>query len=129
MEGGVGGVDEEIIHIDNEPSFSNHVAERVVHETLEGGGGVGESEEHHGRFKEPFMGNKGCFPLVTVLDPYVVVPPSDVELGEDLGVSQFIHEIRDKREGVGVMDGMFVDVTIVLAGAKSSVLLFDEEEG
>ena len=26
------------------------------------------------------------------------------------------------------MDGMFVDVTVVLAGAESSILLFNEEE-
>ena len=87
MEGGVGGIDEKIIHIDNKPSFGNHIAEGVVHETLEGGGGVGESEEHHSWLEEPLMGNEGCFPLVTVLDSYVVVPPSDVELSKDLSVS------------------------------------------
>ena len=87
MEGGVGGIDEEIIHIDDEPSFSNHVAERVIHETLEGGGGVGKPEEHHGRFKKSFMGDEGCFPLVTVFDLYVVISPPYVELGEDLGIS------------------------------------------
>ena len=31
--------------------------------------------------------------------------------------------------GVGVADGVFIDVSVVLAGAESSVLLFDEEEG
>ena len=86
MEGDVGGVDKEIVHINDEPSFSNHIAEGVVHETLEGGGGVGESEEHYGWFEEPLMGNEGCFPLVTVLDPYVIVPPSDVELSKDLSI-------------------------------------------
>ena len=87
MEGGVGGIDEEIIHIDDEPSFGNHVTERVVHETLEGGGRVGKPEEHHGRFEKSFMGDKGCFPLVTVFDLHVVIPPPNVELGEDLGIS------------------------------------------
>ena len=87
MEGGVGGVDEEIIHIDNEPSFGNHVVEGVVHESLKGSRGVGEAEEHHGGFKESFVGDEGCFPLVTIFDPYVVVPPSYVELSEDLGIS------------------------------------------
>ena len=86
VEGGVGGVDEEIIHVDNEPSFGNHVTEGVVHEALESGGGVGKSEEHHGRFEKSFVGNEGCFPLVTVLDSYVVVSPPDVELSEDLSI-------------------------------------------
>ena len=86
MEGGVGGVDEEVIHIDNEPSFGNHVVEGVVHESLEGSGGVSEAEEHYGGFKESFVGDEGCFPLMTVFDSYIVVPPPDVELSEDLGV-------------------------------------------
>ena len=87
VEGGVGGVDEEIIHIDNEPSFSNHVAEGVIHEPLKGRGGVGESEEHHGGFEESFVGDESCFPLVTIFDPYVVVPPSYVKLSENFSVS------------------------------------------
>ena len=46
MEGSVRGIDEEIVHIDDEPSFSNHIVEEVVHEPLKGGGRVGEPEEH-----------------------------------------------------------------------------------
>ena len=53
---------------------------------LEGGGGVGKPKEHHGRFEKSFMGDEGCFPLVTVFDSYVVIPPPYVELGEDLGI-------------------------------------------
>ena len=51
MEGSVWGVDEEVIHVDDEPSFSDHITERVIHELLEGSRGVGESEEHDGRFE------------------------------------------------------------------------------
>ena len=86
VEGGVGGVDEEIIHINNEPSFGNHITEGVVHETLESGGGVGKSKEHHGGFEKSFVGDEGCLPLVTVLDSHIVVSPPDVELSEDLSI-------------------------------------------
>ena len=86
MEGGVRGIDEKIIHVDNEPSLGNHIAEGVVHEMLEGGRGVGESEEHHRGFEESFVGDKGRLPLVTILDSHVVVPPADVELSEDLSI-------------------------------------------
>ena len=87
VEGGVGGVDEEIIHIDDEPSFGNHVAEGVIHKSLKSGGGVGKSKEHDGGFEESLMGDEGRFPLVTILDSYVVVPPPNIELSEDLGIS------------------------------------------
>ena len=36
----VWGRDEEVIHVDDKPSFSDHVPERIIHESLEGGGGV-----------------------------------------------------------------------------------------
>ena len=47
MSGGVRGVDKEVVHVDNKPSFCNHVVKGVIHESLKGGGGVGETEEHY----------------------------------------------------------------------------------
>ena len=41
VESDIRGVDKKVIHIDDEPSFSDHVAEGVVHESLKGGGRVG----------------------------------------------------------------------------------------
>ena len=51
VEGSVRGVDKEVVHVDDEPSFGNHVVERVVHKSLKSGGGIGESEEHNSGFK------------------------------------------------------------------------------
>ena len=87
MEGGVGGEDEEVVHIDDKPPFSDHVTERVVHESLEGSRGVSKTEEHHCGFKQPLMGDEGCLPLVTIFDSYIVAPPSNVKLGENFGVA------------------------------------------
>ena len=87
MESGVGGEDKEVIHIDDKPSFCNHIAEGVVHEALKGSGRIGKPEEHDGWLEESFVGDEGRFPLVAILDPYVVVPPTNVELGEYFGIS------------------------------------------
>ena len=87
--------DEEIVHVDNKPSFSDHVSEGIIHESLKGGGGVGESKEHDCRFKEAFVGDEHCFPLVAVLDPNIVVSPTNIEFGEDLSIFEFINEVRD----------------------------------
>ena len=129
MEGGVWGIDKEIIHVDNEPSFGNHIPEGVIHETLECGRGVGESKEHHCGFEEPLVGDEGGLPLVSVFDPYVVISPLGIKFGEDLGVSQFIYEVGDEGKGVGVANGVFVDVTVVLARAESSILLLTKKNG
>ena len=36
MKSSVWGINEKVVHVDDEPSFSNHITERVVHEPLEG---------------------------------------------------------------------------------------------
>jgi len=95
MGGGVGGEDKEVVHVDDEPSFRDHISEGVVHESLEGGGGVGETKEHDSGFEEAFMGDEGGFPLVSIFDADIVVAPSNIELGEDFGISEFINEVRD----------------------------------
>ena len=51
MSGFIKGEYEEIVHVDDKPSFSNHVSEGIVHETLECGRGVVETEEYDGGFK------------------------------------------------------------------------------
>ena len=95
---------------------------------MEGGGGVSETEEHHCRFKESFVGNEGSFPLMPVFDSDIVVSPSNVKLGEDFCSLEFIDEIGDERERVRVTDGVFIDVAIVLTGSEATIFLFNEEE-
>ena len=74
--------DEEVIHIDNKPSFSNHVLEQVIYELLECSRGITEVEEHDHWFEESFMGNEGHLPLVTVLDADIVVSPAKIKFCE-----------------------------------------------
>ena len=76
------GEDEKIVHINDEPSFCNHVSEGIVHEPLERCGGVSEFKEHHGWFKESFVDDEGGFPLVAVFDADIVVTLVEVKLGE-----------------------------------------------
>ena len=129
MSRGVGGEDEEVVHIDDEPFFRDHVTEGVVHEPLKGGRGVGEVKEHDGGFKEAFVGDKGSLPLVSVLDSNIVVSPSDIKFGEYFGIFELINEVRDQREGISISDSVFIEVSIVLTGAESSILFLYEEEG
>ena len=63
-----------------------------------------------------------------ILDVDIVVSPSDIKLGEVFCILEFIDEVRDERERIGVLDGMLIQVVIILAGTEFSILLFDEEE-
>ena len=128
MSGGIGGVDKEVIHVNDEPSFGDHISEGVIHKMLEGGRGVGETEEHYGRFEESFMSDESSFPLMSIFDSDIVISPSDIELGEYLCPFEFIDEIRNKWEGVSIADCVFIDVSIVLTGARATIFFLDKEE-
>ena len=121
--------DEKVIHVDDKPSFSDHVSEGVIHESLEHCGGVTKTKEHDCWFEESFVGNEGCLPLVTILDTDVVISPTNIKLGEVTSIFQLVYEVGDEGEGVGVTGGMFVEVLVVLAGTKFAIFLLDIEEG
>ena len=80
------GVDKEVVHVNDEPSFRDHVPERIGHESLKGGGRIGHAKEHDSGFEESSMSDEGGFPLIALLDSNVVISPSYVKLSEDLGV-------------------------------------------
>ena len=124
----VGGGDQEVVHIDDEPSFSDHVSERIVHESLERCGGVTKAEEHDCGFEESFVGDEGRLPLVAIFDADVVISPTNVELGEVASVFQLVHKVGDEGKRVGIAGGVLVEVSVILAGTKFSIFLFDKEE-
>ena len=126
---GVRGGDEEIIHIDNKPSFGDHVSEGVVHKPLKCSGGVAEAKEHNRGFKEFIVSDESCLPLVTIFDVDVVIPPMNIKVSEVVGVFQLVHKVGDEREGVGIMGGVCVEVSVVLAGVEFTILLLNKEEG
>ena len=128
MGGRIRGVNEEIVHVNDKPSFCDHIAKRVIHEALESGGGIGETEEHHRRFKESFMGDEGSFPLMPVFDSDIIVFPSDIKLSEDFRPLEFIDEVGNEGKRVCITNGVFIDVAIVLTGSETTILLFDKEE-
>jgi hypothetical protein len=108
--------DKEVIHVDNQPSFGDEILQGVIHEMLKCGRSVHEAKEHNSWFKESSRSNKGGFPLITFIYPYIVVSPSDVEFGEDLSAREFINEIGDKQKRIRISDNVFIKVTVVLTG-------------
>ena len=96
MSGGVGRIDKEVIHVDNKPSFCDHIVKGVVHELLEGGRGTGETEEHYSWFKKSLMGDESGFPLMPILDSDIVISPMNVKFDEDLCLLEFINKVGDE---------------------------------
>ena len=123
------GVDKEVVHVYDEPSFCNHIPKGIRHESLKGGGGIGHAEEHDSGFVKSSVGDEGSFPLVAFFYSDIVISPSHIKLGEDLGVFKFVDEIGDQGEGICISNSMAVEVSVILARSEASILFFDKEEG
>ena len=59
----------------------------------------------------------------------VVVPPSNIHLREVFFSFQFVDEGVDEGKVICIPDSVFIEVSIVLARAQSSILLLKKEEG
>ena len=129
MGGSVRRIDKKIIHIDNKLSFCDPIMEGVVHELLEGGGGVGKTKEHYGWFKKSFVDDEGGFPLVSILDLDIVIFPANIKFGEDFCSLEFADKVRDEGKGICITYCVLINIVRVLAGTKTTIFLFNEKEG
>ena len=78
------GVYKDIVHVDCHVALINEVFKNVIHHRLEGGRAVGEAEEHDKGLKEAPICLESGLPLVPLLDSFVVVSPTYIQLGEVL---------------------------------------------
>ena len=118
----------QVIHVDLEPSFSDHVSENMIHEHLKSRRGIAEPEEHYGGLKEAKRSDEHCFPLVFLLDANVVVSPTNIELGEQCRVLHIIDQLRDEGERIPIVNGVGVEISVVLAQSQGSILFGYEEK-
>ena len=73
-----------------------------------------ESKEHDSGLEQSHGSDEGSFPLVLFLDANVVVSLANVKLGEQGGFLHIINEFRDKGEWIGILDGVGVQVAVIL---------------
>ena len=82
--------DENIVHINDDDTFINHIRKDVIHHGLKGGWGIAHPKEHYGGFEKPPVCFKCCLPLVTILNSYVIIPLMDIEFGELMSSLQLV---------------------------------------
>jgi hypothetical protein len=103
-------------------------SEDLIHHCLEGSQGVCEAEEHDSWFKESLVRYEGCFSLISLLDPYVVVAPPNIEFREEGCSFYSIDKFWNEGERVSILDGPLIHFSVVLDRSQFPVFLFDEEE-
>ena len=68
----------------------------------------GYTEGHDLGFEESFIGFKSGFPFVTFLDSDIVIPPTNVILGESSFADKLANKFFNEWDGVSVAYGDFV---------------------
>ena len=106
--------DQNVIQVHHYDPFGYESSEDVVHHSLEGGGTVGHSKEHHKRLEEAVVGVEGRLPFISGLDTYIIKTPLDIKFCEVPSSTELGDEFGDEREGVSVLDGYSVQHAIVL---------------
>ena len=109
------GMDAKVIHVNLEPSFGDHVCEDMIHECLKGWWSIAKTKEHDSGFVETKRSDEHCLPLILLFDMNIVVAPMDVELGKQGGLLHVINQFRNEGEGVSVVNGMAIEVSVILA--------------
>jgi len=79
------GKDQDVVHVDHYRPLVYEAFENVIHHSLECHQTVSETEKHDQRLEESMIHAKGCFPLITLSDPHIIVSPSHVQFHEVLG--------------------------------------------
>jgi hypothetical protein len=80
-------------------------AEDMVHEALEGGGGVTQTKGHDQKLIVDLMSVKGGLGNVGHFHTYLVIARAKIKFGKELGTIQCIQEVINDRNGKFAFDG------------------------
>ena len=89
----------QIVHVNFQPLFCDHVGKDMVHKGLEDGWSVTKSKEHDGWLKEAEVSDKCALPLVFFLDTDIVEPHLTSNLVTN--VESFMSSISSGMRGNG----------------------------
>ena len=79
--------------------------EDMIHEALEGGGGITQAKGHDPKLIVALMSSKGHIRNVFLLHTYLVIARAKIKFIKELGATQCIQEVINDRNGKFVFDG------------------------
>jgi hypothetical protein len=85
----------------------------MIHEALEGGGGITQAKGHDQKLIVALMSVKVHLGNVCLFHTYLVIAQVKIKFSKELGTTQFIKEVINDRNGKFVFNGQFVEGTEV----------------
>ena len=101
--------------------------EDMIHEALEGGGGITQAKGHDKKLIVALMSSKVSLRNVYLFHTYLVVARTKIKFSKELGATQFINEVINDRNGKFVINGEFVEGMEVRTHAPRTFFLKDHD--
>ncbi|KAM0023987.1 hypothetical protein Hdeb2414_s0022g00610551 [Helianthus debilis subsp. tardiflorus] len=101
----------------------------TIHEIHEHSGCVGQTKRHNHELVMSIASAKSGFGNVLFEDSKLMITRTKIDFGETSSALKLIKEIVDTRKRVTILDGEFVELTIIDTHAKGTIFLFNEEHG
>jgi hypothetical protein len=100
------------------------VTDAIVNKVLEGGLRIDKAERHHRIFEMPVTCAKDCFPFFTLSYSDLVILLAKVKFGVPFVFGEAVESLPDERQRVAVLDGKFIEATIIDGETEFSISLF-----
>jgi hypothetical protein len=101
--------------------------EDMIHEALEGGGGITQAKGHDQKLIVTFTSSKCSLGNVYLFHMYLVVARTKIKFSKELGATQFIQEFINDRNRKFVFNGKFVEETEVRTHSPRTFFLQDHD--
>jgi hypothetical protein len=95
----------------------------MIHEALEGGGGITQDKGHDQKIIVALMRSKGNLRNVCIFHMDLMVARMKIKFIKELGATQFIQEVINDNNGKFVFNGEFVEGAEVRTHAPRTLFL------
>jgi hypothetical protein len=101
--------------------------EDIIHEALEGGGGITQDKGHGQKLIVALMSSKGSIRNVYLFHTYLMVSRTKIKFSKELGTTQFIQEVINDINGKFFFNGECVEGAELMKHAPRTFFLHDHE--
>jgi hypothetical protein len=101
--------------------------EDMIHEALEGRGGITQAKGHDQKLIVALMSSKGCLGNVYLFHMYLVIARVKIKISKELGATQFTQEVINVKNGKFVFNGQFVEGMEVRTHSPRTFFLQDHD--
>jgi hypothetical protein len=123
----ISGVNKDIVQINNYEMIQEPY-KRSINICLKCGWCVSQPKRHYKIFKMAIAGPESRLPLVSFTNSYPIIYILEIQLCEDLGFSEPVKGLINKRKRMPILDCDLIKSTIIDTKAQPSILLGDKKD-